>query len=320
MEPGKPMPGMPLIVITGPTASGKSALALALAQARDGVVINADAMQVYDDLRIVTARPTAADEAAAPHRLYGVRPAEAVCSAAAWAALARAEIAAAHAAGRLPVLTGGTGLYIRALVDGLSDLPAIPHDVRDAVRAIGTEGGAAALKAALLPHDPAAAARLADPQRLARALEVVRATGRTLADWQHAHPPAGGHDGPVFTIALMPDRAVLDQRIAGRFQAMLAAGAAAEVEALLARELDPDATPLMKAVGVPEIARLVRGQAGLAQTVERGRIATRQYAKRQMTWIRHQGLINLTVSEQYSECLHPRIFLEIDEFLLTAGH
>ncbi|WP_372089863.1 tRNA (adenosine(37)-N6)-dimethylallyltransferase MiaA [Tistrella mobilis] len=310
----------PLIVVMGPTASGKSQLALDLARARDGVVINADAMQVYADLRIVTARPSEVDEAAAPHRLYGVRPAGAVWSAADWAAAARAEIAAAHEAGRLPLITGGTGLYIRALIDGLSDLPAIPQDLRDEVRALGLRGGVPALKAALAPLDPVAALRLADPQRLARALEVVRATGRSLADWQRAHPPAGGHAGPVFTIALMPDAGTRDRAIAGRFVKMLEMGAADEVAAFLARGLDPQAVPLMKAVGVPEIGAWLAGEVSRDEMLERGRIATRQYAKRQMTWIRNQAHINLGAHEQYSECLASRIFLEIDRFLLTLGH
>lgn len=275
----------PLAVIAGPTASGKSARALALAEAEGGVIINADASQLYADLRILTARPSPADEARAPHRLYGVLDGADPASAARWAALARAEIAAAHGQGRLPIVVGGTGLYLRTLLDGIAPVPEIDPAVRAAVRALDPADAHAALAVA----DPEAAARLApaDRQRVMRALEVVRATGRALAHWQAARE--GGIAGAVTLLAEVVElpRAELYARCDARAAAMLADGAVEEVEALLARGLDPG-LPVMKALGVRPIAAMLAGAIGRDAALEQIQRETRNFAKRQSTWFANQ--------------------------------
>ncbi|SNS44012.1 tRNA dimethylallyltransferase [Sphingomonas laterariae] len=272
-------------LIAGPTASGKSALAIALAESSGGIVINADASQVYRDLRILSARPSEADEARAPHRLFGYIDGAETCSAARWAEDAKAAIAAAHAAGRLPILVGGTGLYIRTLIDGIAPVPDIDPAVRAAVRALPV----AEAHAALMIEDAEAARRLnpADTTRVARALEVVRATGRTLGQWQADRAGGIGDAVRIVPTILLPPRDWLRARCDMRFEAMLAEGAVAEVEALLARQLDP-ALPVMRAIGVPEIADWLAGRIDRATMVERATAATRQYAKRQYTWFRQQ--------------------------------
>lgn len=273
-------------LIAGPTASGKSALALAIADAHDGVVINADSAQVYADLRILTARPSAEEEASAPHRLFGhVDAADATYSAARWAAEATRAIDTTIAEGRLPILVGGTGLYIRTLLDGIAPVPAIDPDLREQVRALPVAEAHAAL--ALL--DPRAAARLnaADTTRVARALEVVRGTGRTLADWQTERVGGIGDRLDVRALILIPDRDWLNARIDQRF-AEMAETSQAEVTALLARTDIPQDAPIRRAIGVPEIAALVRGEMSKTDAIAAGSLATRRYAKRQYTWLRHQ--------------------------------
>jgi tRNA dimethylallyltransferase len=309
---------IPLILIGGPTASGKSGLALALAEAFDGTVINADSMQVYRDLRILTARPDAADEARAPHRLYGVLDAADPCSAARWAMLAEAEIAAAAAQKRLPILVGGTGLYFRALLDGLAAVPPIPADIRADARRLHRVLGGAGLRAALAARDPVGAARLAtgDTQRLVRAYEVVAATGRPLHDWQATQPAAPRYPD-VAKLVLLPPRDQLYPACDARFVTMAANGALDEVGALLARRLDPG-LPAMKAVGVPELARHLAGEIGLGEAIARAQQATRHYAKRQVTWFRHQVEEAHVIAEQFSERLTPEIFSFIRQFLLTG--
>jgi tRNA dimethylallyltransferase len=275
----------PLVVIAGPTASGKSALALWVAERHGGTIINADASQVYRDLRILSARPSPAEEARVPHRLFGYRDGAEACSAASWAADARATIAETRKEGRLPILVGGTGLYLRTLLDGIAPIPDIDPAVRAAVRGLAT----ADAHAALAREDPAAAARLrsTDTQRIARALEVVRSTGRPLAAW-HARLEGGiGGDHDVKALVLMPDRDWLHARIDARAAAMLDGGALPEVAALLARALPPDA-PVLRAIGVPEIAALLAGTATRDATLAAIALATRRYAKRQATWFRHQ--------------------------------
>ncbi|OSZ72874.1 tRNA (adenosine(37)-N6)-dimethylallyltransferase MiaA [Sphingomonas sp. IBVSS1] len=271
-------------VLTGPTAGGKSALALELAARVGGVIINADASQLYADLAIVTARPGAAELAAAPHRLYGVLAGDDVCSAARWAEMAKAEIAAARAQGRHPIIVGGTGLYLTALVHGLAPVPAIDEDVRRAVRALET----ADARAALEREDPAAAARLmpADRQRTLRALEVVRSTGRPLADWQQQREGGLGTDAVQGLVVDRP-RAELHARAQARLVAMVAAGALAEVAAFVALGLPGDA-PVMKALAVPQLAAHLAGQCSLDQALAEALAATRQYQKRQQTWARNQ--------------------------------
>lgn len=279
------------LIVAGPTCSGKSALALALAEALGGSVINADAMQTYRDLRILTARPTPAEEARVPHLLYGTRDAADPGNAATWRAEALAAMAAARSAGRLPILCGGTGLYFASLIEGLADIPDPGPAARAEARALLAEAGPAALHARLAAADPETAARLrpTDSQRLARAWEVLRGTGRGLTWWQgqgRATPPAPWR---FAAIVLDPPRAALRPAIAARFAAMLDAGAADEVRALLARALDP-ALPLMRAHGVPEIAAALRGEIGWEEAAARATSATIRYTKRQATWLRHHAL------------------------------
>ena len=278
------------LIVAGPTCSGKSALALGLAERLGGTVINADAMQCYREMRVITARPTAAEEALVPHRLYGVRPAAEPGHVAWWRGAALAALAEAGAAGRMPVLCGGTGLYFWSLVHGIADIPEVPEDVRAELRRLLAEAGPHALHAALAEVDPATAARLrpSDSQRLARAWEVWRATGRGLADWQ-ALP---GAPAPFrFAVLLLdPPRAALREAIAGRFAAMLAQGALAEVRDLLALGLDA-ALPAMRAHGVPELAAHLRGEITLAEAERRAVLATGQYTRRQATWFRHRHLV-----------------------------
>jgi tRNA dimethylallyltransferase len=277
------------VLIAGPTASGKSALALELALAAGGVVINADSMQVYRDLRIITARPTDGDEARVPHRLYGHVDAAVNFSAGAWVGDAAKALEEAKAEGRLPIFIGGTGLYFKALTAGLSVVPPIPAEVREGVRARLERNGVEALHAELAASDPRAAERLnlRDRTRIARALEVVEATGRSLLDWHHeGQPPLLPRDS-FRAVFLAPERDELYARIDARFDAMLGAGALKEVERLADRNLDP-LLPAMKAHGVPALIRHLRGELSLEQAATIGRADTRHYAKRQFTWFRHQ--------------------------------
>ncbi|KQT21302.1 MULTISPECIES: tRNA (adenosine(37)-N6)-dimethylallyltransferase MiaA [unclassified Bradyrhizobium] len=277
------------VLIAGPTASGKSALALELAHATGGIVINADSMQVYRDLRIITARPTEDEEARAPHRLYGHVDAAVNFSAGAWVADAAQALEQARIEGRLPIFIGGTGLYFRALTAGLSVVPPIPAEVREDVRARLERNGVEALHAELAVRDPLAAERLKlrDRTRIARALEVIEATGRSLLDWhREGQPPLLPKDS-FRAVFLAPERNELYARIDARFDAMLGAGALGEVERLAARHLDP-LLPAMKAHGVPSLIRHLRGELSLGEAAAIGRADTRHYAKRQFTWFRHQ--------------------------------
>ena len=280
--PSKPR----LALIAGPTASGKSSLALALAERANGVVINADSAQVYRDLRLVSARPSPADEARAPHRLYGTRDGADACSAADWAADAKAAIAEAHAAGRLPILAGGTGLYLRTLIEGIAPVPEIDPAVRRAVRALPVDEA----RAALAREDKEAAARLRpmDTTRIARALEVVRSTGRTLRAWQAEKHGGIGDEVALSPLLLLPPRDWLHARCDARFAAIFSEEGIEEVRRLLARHL-PALAPVMRAIGVPEIAAYLRGETTREAALAAGQAATRQYAKRQYTWFRRQS-------------------------------
>jgi len=274
-------------LIAGPTASGKSAIALALAERLNGTVINADASQVYADLRILSARPSAADEERAPHRLFGhVDGADVGYSAARWAAEARAAINDAMSDGRLPILVGGTGLYLRTLIDGIAPIPPIDAVIRAGIRAMPVEQAYLALQR----YDPAAAASLnpADTTRIARALEVVRSTGRPIAEWRARRE--GGIGGAIDLVAtiLLPPRDWLDQRIRERSAAMADAGALDEVARLLSRPDMPRDVPVLRAIGVPEFTALLHGEIDRGSAIERLALATRQYAKRQYTWFRNQ--------------------------------
>lgn len=310
----------PVVVIGGPTASGKSAAALAVAEEFGGTVINADSMQVYRDLRVLTARPDPEDEARAPHRLYGVLSVTERCSAARWRDLALAEIAAAQGQGRMPVVVGGTGLYLRALTDGLSDIPTIPEAVREAARTRHRAVGGEAFRAELVVRDPASAKLHAgDTQRLVRAWEVVEATGRPLSDWQSRPAVLGPPpDLRFITIVLAPPRPALYAACDGRFLTMVARGALEEARAMEAMGLDP-ALPAAKALGLPELRAYVRDEVSLDEAVRLARQATRHYAKRQSTWFRHQVLGRSgshachTVDAQYSESLCEKIVAIIRE-------
>jgi tRNA dimethylallyltransferase len=277
------------VLIAGPTASGKSALALELAQKTGGVVINTDSMQVYRDLRIITARPTPEEEARVPHRLYGHVVAAVNFSAGAWVADAAKMLTEARAQNRLPIFIGGSGLYFKALTRGLSAVPPIPAEVRERVRSRLERDGVEALHAELAQRDPLSAERLKprDRTRIARALEVVEATGRPLPDWHRDGLPPLLPPGKFSALFLEPEREQLYARIDARFGAMLAAGALEEVAALAARQLDP-LLPAMKAHGVPALIRHLRGGITLEEATEIGRADTRHSAQRQFTWFRHQ--------------------------------
>jgi tRNA dimethylallyltransferase len=277
------------VLIAGPTASGKSALALELAQTHDAVIINTDSMQVYRDLRVITARPTPAEEAEVPHRLYGHVDAAVNFSAGAWVTDAAKVLADARAQKRLPIFVGGSGLYFKALTRGLSAVPPIPPELRDNVRVRLERDGVEALHAKLAQIDPAAAERLKprDRTRIARALEVVEATGRSLTDWHREGLPPLLPQGEFSALFLAPERDDLYARIDARFDTMLQAGALQEVGALAARRLDP-LLPAMKAHGVPALIRHLAGEISLEEAAVIGRADTRRYAKRQFTWYRHQ--------------------------------
>ena len=277
------------VLIAGPTASGKSALALMLAEALGGTIINADAMQVYRDLRILTARPLPAEEARVPHLLYGHVDAAENYSVGRWCVDASAALAAVERAGRLPILTGGTGLYFKALTRGLAAVPAIPAQTRSAVRARLEREGIAALYAELSERDGVTARRLmpGDRTRITRALEVILATGRSLADWQREGMTPALDPQLAVKVFLDVDRAELYRRIDARFDAMLAAGALEEVRALASRRVDA-ALPAMKAHGVPWLIRHLNGEIDLAVAAEAAKRDIRRYSKRQATWFRHQ--------------------------------
>ncbi len=278
---------MKAILIAGPTASGKSGLALALAEAVGGTIVNADSMQVYRDLRVITARPTPDEEARVPHRLYGHVDAAENYSVGRWLADVRPVLDEERSAGRVPIFTGGTGLYFKALTRGLSAVPPIPLEIRETVRARLEAEGPAALHAELLRRDPGSPIKPGDRTRIARALEVLEATGRPPSDWhREGLPPLIEASGAV-KVFLAPERDELRRRIDARFDAMLEAGALDEVRALAARKLDP-LLPAMKAHGVPWLIRCLNGELSLAQAAEGGKNDTRRYTKRQFTWARHQ--------------------------------
>ena len=249
------------------------------------MIVNADASQIYRDLEVLSAKPSAAEMAEAEHRLFGIRDGVEPCSAADYVAMARAEIAEIHASGRLPILAGGSGLYIRSLLDGIAPVPPIDPEIRRRVRSASV----AENRGALLEADPDAATRLdrGDTTRIARALEVVLSTGRTLAEWQDRCEGGIGKEITLRPLILLPPRDWLNGRCDERFAAMLDGGAVAEVEALLARKLDPD-LPVMRAIGVREIAAMLRGELSRDQALAAGQLATRRYAKRQYTWFAHQ--------------------------------
>lgn len=281
--------GAGAILIAGPTASGKSALALAVAERLGGTLVNADSMQVYADLPILSAQPDAGERRRAPHRLFGHVDGATTHSVGRWLAEVEGVLAEAHAAGRVAVVVGGTGLYFKALTQGLSAIPAVPAAVRVAVRAEADGISVAELHARLATLDPTGAARLrpTDPQRILRALEVIRATGRPLATFQQERQRPLLPQGSYRAVFLTLERAELNRRIDARFDAMVRAGALREVTAFAARHLDP-ALPAMRALGVPSLLACLAGSATLDAAVTAAKLQTRHYAKRQTTFGRHQ--------------------------------
>jgi tRNA dimethylallyltransferase len=277
------------LIVAGPTASGKSALAIAIAERLGGTIVNTDSMQVYRELRVLTARPTEDEEHLVPHRLYGVRPAAEAGSVAWWREQALATMDEAHKTGRLPILTGGSGMYFAALSQGLADIPDPGPDARSEARRLLSEQGSAALRASLAHVDPATAARLKpeDSQRIARAWEVWRGTGVGLAAWQNRRSASA--PWRFTAILLDPPRDALRAAIATRFDAMLRGGALEEVRQLLALNLDPT-LPAMRAHGVPELSAYLRGTLSLQEAGRRTELVTGQYTKRQATWFRHHAL------------------------------
>ena len=278
-----------VILIAGPTASGKSALALELAAKLGGVIINADSMQVYRDLRIITARPTPDEEKRVPHRLYGHVDAAENYSVGRWFGEAAAALADTFGQGRPAIMTGGTGLYFSTLTRGIAAVPPVPAEIRRVVRNRLTTEGVAALHQELSKRDPATAARLkpGDRARITRALEVVLATGRSLAQWHEDNMPARLDLAAAAKVFLMPNRDELGLRIDARFDAMMSAGALEEMRAFAARNLDPN-LPAMKAHGVPWLIRHLKGEIAMAEAVAQAKRDTRRYTKRQATWFRNQ--------------------------------
>ncbi|WP_417813549.1 tRNA (adenosine(37)-N6)-dimethylallyltransferase MiaA [Thalassospira alkalitolerans] len=312
-------PFHPVLIVAGPTASGKSALALDMAEAFDGVVINADSMQVYKELRVLSARPDDGEIARAPHRLYGVLSGREACSAGKWRGMAMAEIAECHATGKLPIITGGTGMYLNALTQGIAPIPDIPADIRDQVTAELEKAGHQAFFDDFAKRDPDTAANL-DPsntQRLIRAAEVLAGTGRGLAAW-HREPVITAPAGMIFKkLCYMPPRDILYDRCNRRFDLMIEQGAIEEVRGLLAENL-PESAPVMKAVGLREIAAYLAGEMDLPAAKEKSQRETRRYAKRQLTWFRHQMTDKEIIDTQYSESLADKLRNDIHQFLLTT--
>lgn len=308
---GDPKPKV--IVVAGPTASGKSDLALMLAEKFGGVVINADSQQRYRDFPILTAQPSARDIARAPHKLFGDLAAHGIGTAAAWATSAAEEIERARASGHLPLLVGGTGLYLRALMQGIAEIPPIPDEIRTKTRSLLAEIGNDAFHARLAARDPDGAARIppGNSQRLARAWEVLEATGTPMSAWHEASPrPVMAAD--YFAILLMPPREGLVAACAGRFRAMIAAGALDEVAR--ASHLPADA-PALHALGAKELADHLQGRISLDEAIRLAEIATRQYAKRQATWFRHQFNSNLTLEARYTDEMRETVASRVGDFL-----
>lgn len=305
------------VVIAGPTAAGKSALALDVAEAFHGAVINADSQQRYRDFPLLTAQPSAAECARVPHHLFGDLSADEITTAGGWARRA-AEIArAAQGDGRLPLIVGGTGLYLHALRTGLAAIPAIPAEVRAAARALVQEIGNAEFHARLAARDPATAQRLrpGDTQRLMRAWEVLEVTGLGLSAW-HEAPPQPILPADYCTILLQPPRDILVAACDARFLAMMEAGALDEVRQAMAAGVAPE-SPAMRALGARELARHLAGELGRGEAVAAAQAATRRYAKRQATWFRHQFHADLSVDEKYNYKHRDIIFPYIRRFMLT---
>lgn len=308
----------PVIVIGGPTASGKSALAIDIAERFGGEIINADSMQIYRDLSVLTARPRAADIARVPHHLYGVLGLDERCSAGQWRSRALSVIADVQRRAGLPIVVGGTGLYLRALMTGLHRMPAVPVVIREGLNARLADEGAATLHAelALLDPDTAAGLNPADSQRIVRALEIFTHTGKGLKHWQSGETEAAPADLRFLRIVTLPPREELYAIANERFRWMMDNGAMEEVAQLFSRS-PPDDLPLLKAVGVQGIRAFLAGDIDKDQLIEQGQRDTRRYAKRQMTWFRRQIIPEITIETKYLEINRDRIFSDISNFLLT---
>jgi tRNA dimethylallyltransferase len=308
------------ILIAGPTASGKSSLAIQLARSLDGIIINADSMQVYRELRVLTARPSTQDEAAVPHRLYGITSVAAPFSVGRWLELVQTEISNAHEAGQPAIIVGGTGLYFQALTEGMAEIPDIPESARQTARTKLRALGPAGLHAALMARDPVMAGRLkpTDPQRLVRAYEVIEGTGVSLATWQQQPATTATLPPPWHGFVLNWPREQLYRRCDERLADMLDKGALAEVAALSALDLDPG-LPAMKALGVPELIRYCQGEIGRAEALAAAQQATRRYAKRQMTWFRNKMCSWIAINSQDSESFYGKNIPFILQNLLTRS-
>lgn len=306
-----------VLVVAGPTASGKSDLAVDIADKFGGVVINADSMQIYEGLDVVTAAPSEAARRRAPHKLYGVRDPAISCSAGEWVDLAVAEIQAAHGKELLPIIVGGTGLYLRTLMKGIAEMPAISSAIRDDVRRRLARKGSKAIHADLASVDPFSAERIdpTDSQRVARALEIFEETGRTLTEWQReSSEQENSYD--FKSILLEPPRDLLYSSCNARFEKMLEHGALEEVQALRRRKLDPN-LPAMKALGIPHLIKYLAGEMPLEEACRAGQQATRNYVKRQGTWFRNQFVADILIESKYNDTIKPHIFSFISEFVLT---
>ncbi len=315
-----PIKNYKALIIAGPTASGKSSLALDIAEKYPSTIINADSQQVYKELSIISARPIADDEARCPHKLFGILSASEVCSAGRWLELAKIEIEQSLAGGRIPLLVGGTGLYLKALTEGLSPIPEVDPDIRHKSRALWDGADEGEFIAKLAEIDPISAASIAptDSQRLIRAYEVSLSTGRPFSDWRNEPKKAVFPHMDFATIQLLPERDTLYAAINARFDKMVNSGALDEVKNLLKLGLDSD-LPAMKALGVPELAAHIRGELSIEEAMEKAKTASRNYAKRQLTWARHQMGDGVLTVAQYSESSRGKIFSFIGEFLLTEN-
>ena len=305
------------IMIAGPTASGKSKLAIEMAIRFNGVIINADSMQLYKDLSVITARPSDADMALAPHRLYGVLDGNIRASVAMWLEMADIEMNEAWKAGKTPIIIGGTGMYLNAGLSGLASIPEVPLAIHDASVALHKDIGGTAYRQALAEFDPETAQRLfdGDTQRLVRAMGVFKATGRPISAWQ-TDPHKGAFKGNVTTVKLLSDRDLLYQRINDRFDMMIEAGTFDEVKRLIGRNLDPG-LPIMKALGVRQISAYLRGDMGKADAIHQAKQDSRHYAKRQMTWLRNNFNAEFELNKKYSESFFEEIFANLRNNELT---
>jgi len=307
------------LVIAGPTTSGKSDLAVSVAEEFNGVVINGDSMQLYKGLETISAAPSNTLRARVPHKLYTIRDPAYPCSAGQWVELAKKEIFATHNAGMLPIIVGGTGLYLKALMSGISKIPPISNKIRDTLRLRIQSEGNAALHAELFKTDPETAKKLniSDSQRILRALEVYQMTGKTLQQWhKERDDQVGGPEFEFNSVLLRPPRSQLYANCNARFERMVKAGAIEEVQALVKRGLDPN-LPAMKALGVPEILLYLNGSLSLEEAILAGQLATRHYVKRQETWFNNQFISEININTQYNFKNNLEIFPFIIKFLLT---